>query len=311
MVRPGERTLAVGLEGALSQFERESHSLPGIQDASFRASLVEQFIESLRRVRYVKTIHRRNVSRRRSNPNDPLFDPVKAAILYQTRGMLDEAFWMVFYFVHFGRHKRGGWNYARAVYGRLGDPTLRWDWEATSADPSSFRKWLNDNQLAIKAYGSPSGFGNHRKYQSLDAYSGVGTGAAFESYVSWVEPSGNHAALFDAALADARGDPREAFRILYHSMACVASFGRTAIFDYLSMVSKLGLADIEPNGPYIQASTGPIDGARLLFGKHYSPKELDRLAQALGNHLGMDMQSLEDALCNWQKSPETFRPFRG
>lgn len=311
MVRPSERTSAIGLEGALSKFERATHPLPGIHVVSYRAILVEQLIESLRRVKYIKTIRQRNVSKRRSNPNDPLFDPLKAAILFQMQGMLDEAFWMVFYFVHFGRHKRGGWNYARAVYGRLGDAILRWDWETTSADPNSFREWLSDNQTAIKTYGSPGGFGNHRKYQSLDAYSGTGTGAAFESYVNWVALSGNHEALFAAALTESKGDSRDAFRILYHRMALVTSFGRTARFDYLSAVGNLGLAPIEPNSAYIQHSTGPIEGARLLFGEHYTPRELDNLAQALGDHLGIDMQSLEDALCNWQKSPETFKPFRG
>ena len=308
MVRPRERTLAAELEGALDRFERASHSLPGIHTVTPRATLVAQLIESLRRVKYVKTIRNRDVSARRSNPNDPLFDPLKAAVLFQMQGMLDEAFWMVFYFVHFGRHKKGGWNYARAVYGRLGDATLRWDWETTSADPTSFRDWLNDNRTAIKAYGSPGGFGNHRKYESLDAYSG--TGAVFESYVNWVGPSGNHEALFAAALAESKGDPRDAFRILYHSMAPVARFGRTAKFDYLSTIGNLGLFPIEPDGAYIQYSTGPKKGARLLFGNHYTPKELDHLTQELGDQLGVDMQSLEDALCNWQKNPGTFMPFR-
>ena len=203
-----------------------------------------------------------------------------------------------------GRHKRGGWNYARAVYGRLGDAILRWDWE--TADPNSFREWLSDNQTAIKTYGSPGGFGNHRKYQSLDAYSGTGTGAAFESYVNWVALSGNHEALFAAALTEPK--VRDAFRILYHRMALVTSFGRTARFDYLSAVGNLGLAPIEPNSAYIQHSTGPIEGARLLSESTTLPC---RTTRQLGTGTwGIDMQSLEDALCR-QKSAETFKPFRG
>ena len=48
------------------------------------------------------------------------------------------------------------------------------------------------------------------------------------------------------ACEQAKGDPRKAFDILYHSMGAVASFGRTARFDYLTMIGKLGLAPIEP-----------------------------------------------------------------
>jgi len=46
----------------------------------------------------------------------------------------------------------------------------------------------------------------------------------------------------------------------------VERFGRTAKFDYLTMVGKLGLAAIEPGSTYMQGATGPLKGARLLFG---------------------------------------------
>ena len=88
-------------------------------------------------------------------------------------------------------------------------------------------------------------------------------------------------------------------------MSAVASFGRTAKFDYLCMVSKLGLAPIEPGSAYIKNSTGPIDGARILFGNSktaaLSPSELDKWLVDLESHLDVGkvgMQVLEDALCN-------------
>jgi hypothetical protein len=31
----------------------------------------------------------------------------------------------------------------------------------------------------------------------------------------------------------------------------------------------------------------------------------------LGDALGVGMQVMEDSLCNWQKSPEAYVPFRG
>ena len=84
-----------------------------------------------------------------------------------------------------------------------------------------------------------------------------------------------------------------------------------ARFDYLTMVGKLGLAPIEPGSTYMQGSTGPFVGARLLFGGRRSAAELDAWLVELDARLHVGMQVLEDAICNWQKSPGTFGPFRG
>jgi hypothetical protein len=94
-------------------------------------------------------------------------------------------------------------------------------------------------------------------------------------------------------------------------MHVVASFGRLARFDYLAMVGKLGLAQIEPGSTYLQGSNGPLEGARLLFGKAASAADLDAWLLELESELHVGMQVIEDALCNWQKSPAEFIPFRG
>ena len=310
-MRPDHRELASQLNERLSTFHYTFHSLPGIQRPDRRAAFVAQVIESIRRVQYVAVIRERDVSQRRADPNDDLFDPLKAAIFFQRHGELDEAFWMVFFFVHFGKHRRSGWQYASRVYGCLGDVHNRWDWATTSADPEGFRVWLNVYQDQIRVSGIPGGFGNHRKYQSLDAYSDVGTGAAFETYVQWVGPPRTHVELIAQALDKANRNPRKTFRNLYNSMNCVASFGRTARFDYLAMLGKLRLATIEPDSTYLQGSTGPLVGARLLFGLQDSATQLDLRLFELEEQLEIGMQVLEDALCNWQKHPDTFVPFRG
>ena len=71
-------------------------------------------------------------------------------------------------------------------------------------------------------------------------------GAAVETYVAWVSPPRTHQELMDQAFQHADCDRRRAFDDLYKSMDVVASFGRMARFDYLTMVGKLGLAQIEP-----------------------------------------------------------------
>lgn len=313
-MRPRDRELAQQLEAGLLSFDQQRLPLPGISDSKVREVLIEQLLESVHRVTYVSMIRQRNISERRADPNNELFDPLKAAMLHQRQGRIEEAFWMVFLFVHFGKHARAGWRYAREIYGRLGD-AVRWDWVNTSADAASFREWLGAHQDELKRNGIPRGFGNHRKYQSLDAYSVNGTGAAVESYVNWVGPPRTHQELMEQACQQAEGDPRKAFDHLYLSMGAVVSFGRTARFDYLTMLAKLGLAHIEPGSTYVMGAIGPLMGARLLFGGEKTaalrPADLEAWLAELDTQLQVGMQILEDALCNWQKSPGRFKPFRG
>jgi hypothetical protein len=287
--------------------------LPGIRKSACRNSLIEQLVESLRRIKYVSVIRNQNLSDLRLNPNSELFDPLKAAILYQRRGDIDEAFWLVFLFVHFGKHRYTGWRLARDVYGSLGG-RHRWTWARISSNPKEFRRWLGSNLARLQSDGIARHFGNHRKYESIDGWSDRGTGAAVESYVYWIGSGRMHTKVIDQALSSAKGNPREAFDYLYHSMK-VASFGRTAKFDYLTMLAKLHLAPIEPGSPYLAGSSGPLRGARLLFSGNVEAtlriKDLDHWLVEFGADLKVDMQTIEDALCNWQKTPELFKPFRG
>ncbi len=78
------------------------------------------------------------------------------------------------------------------------------------------------------------------------------------------------------------------------------------------MLEKLGLADITPGRAYLVGSTGPLKGARLLFGTSAAPARLlEAMLIELDKYLGLGAQVLEDSLCNWQKAPDYFRAFRG
>jgi hypothetical protein len=302
------------LNDRLNAYAGEVRPLPGIDSPAARQAFLEQMAESVHRVQYVQVMARRNISTRRADPSSELFDPIKAAILYQRRGSLDEAFWLVFIFVHFGKHLRDGYRLARDIYGRLGS-TPFWDWEQVSVNPRNFRQWLSAEQETLGTDGVQRRFGNHRKYQSLDAWKPNGTGDAVETYVQWIRPFGSHQRLLEDAIARVGDEPRRLFRELYRSMKVVASFGRTARFDYLAMLGKLGLAPIEPDSTYMTGSSGPLTGARLLFAGDsqaaLKPRDVGAWLIDLGAYLGVGMQVLEDAICNWQKSPEKFRRFRG
>ncbi len=306
-MRPRDRQLGERLDAALQSFAERKHSLPGIRSAAAREIFLEQLLESVHRVRYVAVVRERPLSDLRMDPGSELFDPLKAAILKQRAGEIEEAFWLVFLFVHFGKNPRGGWRYAREVYGCVGGNGL-WDWASVSANPAAFSRWLARQQTFLKRQTPPGGFGNHRKYESLSS-----TGAVVETYVDWVAPPRTHQQLIAEAVHRAGGDPKQAFDDLYRSMAVVTRFGRMARFDYLTMLGKLSLAPIEAARTYMQEATGPKSGAQLLFGgkRIRTAAELEELVGELDSDLNVGMQVMEDALCNWHKSPKKLIRFRG
>jgi hypothetical protein len=296
----------------LVKFSKEKHPLPGIRALDRRDCFAKQLVESVRRVKYVSVVRARPMSPLRADPASDLFDPIKGAIVYEQRGDIDEAFWLVFLSVHFGRARGTGWLRVRDIYGSLGE-AARWTWARTSSNPQAFRQWLHSNMSKLKGGGRR--FGNHRKYQSFDAWAPNGTGEAVKTYVDWVAPPRTHKGLVEEAQQASAGTPGSTFDHLYGSMRAVKSFGRMARFDYLTMLGKLRLADIEPASIYMDGATGPLDGARLLLGTSVGRAPSRAIAEGwlvqLGTYLDVGMQVLEDALCNWQKSPAIFIRFRG
>ena len=114
-----------------------------------------------------------------------------------------------------------------------------------SADVTGFRDWLDAHRQDLADPSRPHGFGNHRKYESLAGWTAAGTGSVVASYVAWVGDPPQHSIRFGAALAAADSDPHAAFDRLYQSMATVHRFGRLGRFDYLTMIGRIRLADIQ------------------------------------------------------------------
>ncbi len=306
-----DQEIQFGLRQSILLHAQTIRPLPGISDQAHLLCLLEQLVESVHRVRFISAIKKRHISPLRADPNSDLFHPLKAAIIAEGVNDIDEACWLVFLFVHFGKHKNGGWRYSREVYGRLGG-NARWSWREIHTDVAGFRQWLDQNQATLKRPGA--GFGNHRKYESFGANNAAGTGSVVESYVDWINSFGSHQRMFQTAREQTDGSRGAAFNFLYSSMKRVRRFGRLARFDYLAMLGKLELAPIEPDSAYLVEATGPYAGAKLLFGEVsdsiLARKRLDALLAELNGSLNVGFQVLEDALCNWAKSPGRFEPFR-
>lgn len=294
---------------------RSSVNPLGIRANSHFETLLRQLFDSVRRVEYFFKLRERDIDPKRSDPNSEHFDPIRAAIVHLRAGELDEAAWLIFLSIHFGPHLRTRWQLLQEVYGRLGSGR-KWDWKTTRSDSEKFLHWLSENQN-----GFGGGFGNHRKYMSLKPEARGGTGEAFKSYVQWVQKYSTHAQLLATFKRQASEDRGDLFDTLYKEMRqAVRGFGRTGCFDYLCALGKLDAFPIEPNSPYISGSTGPRQGAELLLRgtptKELRPQDLNQQMQELGNRLAdsgvrFAMQVLEDAICNWQKSPSRYQAFLG
>jgi hypothetical protein len=235
-MRPGDSGLIKGIEDRLSSFNHEVRKIPGVRAEANRLCLARQILDSIRRVRYVTTISNRLVSQSITDPTLESFNPHKAAVWFKNEGNYDEAFWLVFLATHFGKHKRFGWNLIRSVYGKLDSQEL-WTWDKVIEDPGEFGYWIENNSEALSDRGK---FSNHRKYESIRK-----SGQVVSSYVDWIGEGSSHLQKIES-LDQNEEDPTTLFDILYYSMNSVFRFGRTAKFDYLSMVGKLGLSNIEP-----------------------------------------------------------------
>lgn len=291
---------------ALKDHSNTVRSLPGISDPAALDTLSLQFVASLRRETYYVAVQQKPISSRRANPNDSSFDAERAVAYHVQQGSIDEAAWLIFLMTHFARPADTGWRRLQDVYGRLG--TGIWDWQTVSSNPAAFSNWLSANWTQVRGR-----FGNHRKYESLRDNSQRGTAKVVESYVAWVMPHG-HKKLFADVVQRAGNDPHVIFDTLYQALN-VKSFGRLAKFDYLSLIGRYSIAPIDAGSAYLKGATGPTRGARLLFDGKFdgssSSKTLQSMLDELDASLHVTMKVMEDALCNWQKSPTRFVHFKG
>lgn len=309
-MRPGDRPLALKIEKKLALLAR-SIPLPGISNETNLVCFVEQIIDSVRRIKFVQLIKSADVSPINVDTGSTLFDPLKGAVWHIRQGNVNEAYWLIFLSTHFGKNKSTGWNLTRATYGG-GQKKPFWTWRKVKSDPEEFLSWIHDNQGYLEQSGR---FGNHRKYESRNAYKARGTGSAILSYINWIGPSSDHVEKFGEVTHER--NPRESFHQAYLEMSQVDTFGRTAKFDYLTMVGKLELASLEPGYCYFNGATGPLRGARLLLmndrNAMLSARRAETFISEIEKELGLyfGMQVLEDSLCNWQKSPSKFEHFAG
>lgn len=305
-MRTKDAKLALKLTQGLVSF---ALPLPGLNSPARQKALIAQMIDSVRRIEYLKQISIRSKSDILFTPYSGGFDAFKGSASLQNKGRLEEALWLTYLATHFGKHKIDGWNLVEDFYGSLGDDN-NWTWERAKAESQALEPWIIQNLLPKNPGSRMRRFSNHRKYESLKA-GPRGAGAALKSYVDWIMSYGSHADMIKSAQNQVGQNPKEVFAYVYNELDQVMRLGRLGKFDLLCNWSNLGTAPIYPDRPYIDDASGPHGGAQLLFGPQFSKKEIEKQCIELGEHLSVSPQVIEDALCNWQKSPAKYQYFRG
>lgn len=301
----------------LKKFNKDEYPLQGLTSDSHYETFAMQLIDSIRRIRYVEVIFNRDIliSPLRAEPNSTYFDPLLAARLHFESGNYDEACWLIFLSTHFGKNIKTKWQLCRDIYSGLGTET--WTWDKITEDFRKFEQWFAKASIELTNTSTQRQYGNHRKYETLKNNSKRSIPLVFKSYIDFIGNTRSHTARFAEAGTIAH-TPELLFELLYSNMRSVISFGRTAKFDYLTMLRKTNLLNIEPSHLFLKGSTGPIKGCRLLLSNNKdngdSVEILNEKLSSLAEILPIDylrMQVLEDALCNWQKSPSSYKYFGG
>lgn len=297
------------LSDLLDNFPNAQFAFVGLNSPELKSVLVAQMIDSIRRIEYLRLSSIRARSANLYTPYSGSFQPFGGAAALSKTGQSDDAYWLVYLATHFGKHKTDGWNLTEDFYGRFGQGRV-WDWASASQNSLAISDWLEAIYPHVTSAGRSRRFGNHRKFETLKP-GPKGTGHALATYIEWITEHGSHQAMIDNVQRRAGQNPKNVFACLYADLDRVAKLGRLGKLDLLCNLSNLLIAPILPDKAYIAQSTGPKAGARLLFGNVLSVAQLENACVELAVHLDVSPQVIEDALCNWQKSPTKYIYFRG
>lgn len=275
---------------------RDSHPLLGLSTKESCARFVEKLFNS--------EIKLRSLSMRKfrgsADPHQKDFHPLKAISELFEAGRRDEAVWLAFLTTHFGQDEK---NTVRLFYGKGGSGC--WDWNAVLRSPGEVGRWMESHAEVVEHLK----FGNHRKYESNKPDSPVGTAAVIESFRRWVNKYGG-GSPWAALCAVSKGkSPERSFDRAYRKLL-VTRFGRTAKFDFLCLLGNLRLLSISPPHCYLAEASGPKAGALLMVtGKKGGrvTSHVESVITKVQRHLGVPVEAMEDALCNWQKRPKSRR----
>lgn len=213
-----------------------------------------EFSSHLEQEERIRNLH---LNRARDRKFDDRMDIVKWLLEARDEGDLDEALWRGFLGAHFGEPlaEAAAAHSAGEILCAFGESPV-WTWVEMEADPVSFLGWLLKQRPNLPNLA----FGNHRKFEAKQPdllYEVV------VSFVRWVRKNGGSPTK---ALSVIGGTPEASFNVLFHKLDSLERFGRLGKFDLLCLYADLELLPIAPDSCYLMGASGPLAGARKLWG---------------------------------------------
>jgi alpha-glutamyl/putrescinyl thymine pyrophosphorylase-like protein len=270
---------------------------PGLSSPSSRERFADELANSIRLIEYLNRIGRDpgSVDVREPTAGDQRWSPPRAIAQWAHAGRRDEATWLAFLVTFFGPDERRGhpdtWLAARSVYSGFDDGRI--GWRAVSGNPALLAELCARHAESYEQLPR----GNHRKYEPKRVDHRHGLAESVRSFVELVMRHGGIEGLFGGDNASAE----ERFDRLMRELSGIVRFGRTGRFDFLALLGDLFVWELRAGRLYLSGATGPLDGARRMLGRSGPIYELDRELTDFALRLGVPIQAIEDALCNWQK----------
>ena len=271
--------------------------VPGLTLTSGAGLFAEEVARSVARIDGMRLLATSPLDGVITNPADLAWDAWRAIVWHDRCGDKEAATWLAFLATHFGRRNEDDdpWRSTRAVYSAFGEGVLSWERVAASpADISTVCQVHAEECCRLK-------FANHRKFETPRPNHPLGVDAVLRSYVEGIieRTGGSQATLFSVP----NESPTGRFERLMRELQFVKRFGRTALFDLLTLLGNLGVYDLAPGRICLVGATGPLRGAKMMFGGA-DTRTLEARANKMARRLDVPIQAVEDALCNWQKHPE-------
>ncbi len=250
-----------------------------------------QTIDSIRRITIYDTYAIK--ARQAEGSSLSYFHTSNPFILSQRDSLpLNSRVWYIYLATYFGKSNKSKWKL-------FNNAAFRKDKTLIELDHILNNRQNYYEYLRSLDFFAESNFSNHRKYtkKALDGEGGVLN--SMEYFLDNMDHF-THANSVE-------------FDFIYKRALLIPNFGRMAAFDFTASLSKCNLNVDAPVSMYHQSSTGPLRALKhilILSGAESTNRKAqvelgDKLLQWFINNSDIPMiaQVIEDAICNWQKSP--------
>lgn len=260
--------------------------------------LASQTLDSIRRVEIYRIYKYK--AEKADLSDQSYFSTSTPFILGQRKSLsLNSRTWIVYLATYFGKSNKSRWSlFKKAAF--KGERLIQF--EDIKEDKSSYFDILERADFF-----KDTSYSNHRKYTKKSLIGNKGVFHSMDHVIDNIN-------LFSS-------EQQKEFDTIYKGALKIPNFGRMAAFDFTSSLSKCELNVSEPLSMYHKDSTGPMNALEEILNLTRKSDRSKNARIRLGNDLlnwfrsNSDIyfiaQVLEDAICNWQKSPHYYIRYFG